>query len=719
MSALLDLLGYSDTKYPSDTVQSKYTPWGTVGQATHPDPRWAGLNPTRVDEMPSPVLHPLPIDLVKSYTEDWTPSATEKLLKELEQRQNSGDIDAYKKSVISLYAGTKEHERNVSRKSSAIEAFHRVTPLHNVEEHERAHVVLSNPKFSKAYKEVGEREGFNTFIGHNLEEAVIRHMEQAPDIKSILKDYAAIGMPIINDPNIWKNSDPTLSIADSAAGNKRLNAISGLMYDHVSGPEGRSPYSKYKEMPREEAVAHLAYRAEKLHRAVGEVLENVPLVVEEMESKEAVQKFAEGGFVQTGPKLTGEPTAQALAGGLATLGRYGDDYMVHAAEGETIIPAEVLQANPGLKNDIFRQMQAMGIEEPSRYVVGSEFNSINPLTGQPEFFFKKIFKAIKKILPMALPIVGNLIAPGIGGIVGSALGTAISGGGASDILKNVLLTGGTQALMGGLGSLGKSGQSFLGGAKQSLGQIFRSPTAAFQEGIFGAPAVPQPAASYQNPSDIPSIQPRNMTTTGYGETRPVSQPVYTSDQFIDTKAGRNPTTGLGVGEVGKTPGGNWFSNLGRWGQAGVVGGGLGLGAFALDALDEDENGEPGEGVSGDPQVAAYDKYLALPPSEKNSPLARKYLQIAGVGPAFTRSRLPSVTGIPSTAAGDYLSSTYNVADGGAINGPGTGTSDSIPALLSDGEFVMTADAVRGAGGGNRQQGAARMYDMMQQFERVA
>tara|TARA_R110002153_G_scaffold10686_1_gene42070 strand:- start:128 stop:643 length:516 start_codon:yes stop_codon:yes gene_type:complete len=170
--------------------------------------------------------------------------------------------------------------------------------------------------------------------------------------------------------------------------------------------------------------------------------------------------------MEAGPKLTGEPTAQALAGGLATLGRYGDDYMVHAAEGETIIPAEVLQANPGLKNDIFRQMQAMGIEEPSRYVVGSEFNSINPLTGQPEFFFKKIFKAIKKILPMALPIVGNLIAPGVGGIVGSALGTAISGGGASDIFKNVLLTGGTQALMGGLGSIGKSGQSFFGGANR-------------------------------------------------------------------------------------------------------------------------------------------------------------------------------------------------------------------------------------------------------------
>ena len=34
---------------------------------------------------------------------------------------------------------------------------------------------------------------------------------------------------------------------------------------------------------------------------------------------------------------------------------------------------------------------------------------------------------------------------------------------------------------------------------------------------------------------------------------------------------------------------------------------------------------------------------------------------------------------------------------GDINGPGTGTSDDIPAMLSDGEFVMTAKAVKGAG----------------------
>ena len=34
------------------------------------------------------------------------------------------------------------------------------------------------------------------------------------------------------------------------------------------------------------------------------------------------------------------------------------------------------------------------------------------------------------------------------------------------------------------------------------------------------------------------------------------------------------------------------------------------------------------------------------------------------------------------------------ATGGKVNGPGSGTSDSIPAMLSNGEYVMTARATR-------------------------
>jgi hypothetical protein len=99
----------------------------------------------------------------------------------------------------------------------------------------------------------------------------------------------------------------------------------------------------------------------------------------------------------------------------------------------------------------------------------------------------------------------------------------------------------------------------------------------------------------------------------------------------------------------------------------------------------------------------------------------------------TGERLPDYRG---TAAPDFRygganPSRQGYAMGGFIEGPGTGTSDSIPAtiyqnggpvqkaMLSDGEFVMTADAVRGAGGGDRGAGAAKMYEMMNRLERRA
>jgi hypothetical protein len=70
-------------------------------------------------------------------------------------------------------------------------------------------------------------------------------------------------------------------------------------------------------------------------------------------------------------------------------------------------------------------------------------------------------------------------------------------------------------------------------------------------------------------------------------------------------------------------------------------------------------------------------------------------------------------GIASLRSGGYPRRT------GQISGPGTATSDSIPAMLSDGEFVMTAKAVRGAGKGDRRAGAKRMYALMHQLEQNA
>jgi hypothetical protein len=88
-------------------------------------------------------------------------------------------------------------------------------------------------------------------------------------------------------------------------------------------------------------------------------------------------------------------------------------------------------------------------------------------------------------------------------------------------------------------------------------------------------------------------------------------------------------------------------------------------------------------------------------------------------PQFAGSFVPSY----------YSPPTYRAAEGsgpkgvenfprknGAINGPGTGTSDDIPAMLSDGEFVFTARSVRNMGGGSRRKGAAKMYKLMKMLE---
>ena len=77
----------------------------------------------------------------------------------------------------------------------------------------------------------------------------------------------------------------------------------------------------------------------------------------------------------------------------------------------------------------------------------------------------------------------------------------------------------------------------------------------------------------------------------------------------------------------------------------------------------------------------------------------------------------------------------DMRDGGESEGPGTGTSDDIPAMLSDGEFVMTAAATKGAGAFNlnktksgielikggkasREKGVENMRELMNIFEAI-
>ena len=54
--------------------------------------------------------------------------------------------------------------------------------------------------------------------------------------------------------------------------------------------------------------------------------------------------------------------------------------------------------------------------------------------------------------------------------------------------------------------------------------------------------------------------------------------------------------------------------------------------------------------------------------------------------------------------------------GGIGPGEGSGTKDDVPAMLMDGEFVMTRDAVRAAGGGSIDKGIDNMYSLMRNLE---
>jgi len=76
------------------------------------------------------------------------------------------------------------------------------------------------------------------------------------------------------------------------------------------------------------------------------------------------------------------------------------------------------------------------------------------------------------------------------------------------------------------------------------------------------------------------------------------------------------------------------------------------------------------------------------------------------------------------ADGGSIPQTNNVPNGMQIDGRGGGfipmgakeRKDDVPAMLAKNEFVMTADAVRAAGGGDVNVGAQKMYDLMNSLE---
>ena len=534
----------------------------------------------------------------------------------------------------------------------------------------------------------------------------------------------------------------------------------------------------------------------------------------------------------------GIATVHHIADRLAEYGRYEDDYIVHAEEGETVVPIAVLDANPRLKKNLFKQMETMGLE-PERYVIGSELNSINPVTGQPEFFLKKIFKSIKKLVkkvvkvvkkavPYILPIALAMtpLGPIFGAAMGSGIGTLAAGGDLKDALKASLIAGSfggfATGIAGGVQSL-RAGSTFMEGFKSAAGSAaggigerfkqFISPTRAIAAGgtYFGGPTreILTPAQYQAAQVPTPNIPPYKMTPSlpkGTVTVGPVPSGAPVSSPYIAQSLGpsgqiplnveslRAGVGGAGTGLPAVTPAFNMAPlSIDSAGTNLVAGAGTTDALTPLRTLDESTKFQrfgdwltkggktPAEIKAA--RDAAGKAYLAATPESVRSAAAYEAAKAAagpsafarygpslalatGIGAAGGMFKTPEVeetkltegyekTGselladyperytvefpyaptyqlsdivVPGTSAGQWQP--YGAQGGGVatldefdyprrsggITGPGTGRSDDVPAMLSDGEFVMTAKAVRGAGNGSRKNGMNTMYKLMRNFE---
>ena len=381
------------------------------------------------------------------------------------------------------------------------------------------------------------------------------------------------------------------------------------------------------------------------------------------------------------------------------LGRYEDTYIVHAAEGETVVPMEVFDRNPVLKERLFESMRDMGIE-PERYIVGNELNSINPVTGQPEFFLKKIFRRVKKgirdigsrarkaaadVSGYAAPIAGAFFGAPAGAAVGALLGQykRENPGDPNQALQ--------MALRGGIAGLGSSlatGQGALGGGLRGALQQ------AQRQGLIDAGT-----KIGFNPLNLIG-QARDLGLsklfTTEGATGLDRFKLFDSVSNILSGSGINP--GANVEQVANTESGkNLLQRIFSGKALPLILAAYGTKTLA-DAIEEENEKARQERAKLDEE---YGKRTT--DDQFESILAGA----TGVVPPLAFGASPTLA-----AEGGVM----DLRQGGESTGPGTGTSDDIPAMLSDGEFVMTAKAVRGAGGGDRREGARKMYQMMDQLE---
>ena len=177
-----------------------------------------------------------------------------------------------------------------------------------------------------------------------------------------------------------------------------------------------------------------------------------------------------GGGIITG---SGGIPMRMNHGGLASMGRMEDTELAHVAPGERIVPAEIL----GQKgNEMLDAAFIRAGLDPIEYTAGSGQESINPMTGMPEYtsFFKRLLRKIKKVAPAIGSVVGFSMGGNMGAAIGKTIGGVIKSGDVD--FQDALTDFGTGWALGNFAT----GMGMQGG--RGIGSIFGDTTHTIQQG---------------------------------------------------------------------------------------------------------------------------------------------------------------------------------------------------------------------------------------------
>ena len=359
----------------------------------------------------------------------------------------------------------------------------------------------------------------------------------------------------------------------------------------------------------------------------------------------------------------------------------------------------------------------MGIENPERYVVGESLNSINPVTGQPEFFFDSIKKFFKKAAPAIGGAIGGYFGGPIGAAAGAGLGSKLAGQSNEQALMAAALSGATSYMLGpGTANVNAQGNvitpdmanaaanapvGVAGNAARLVGTAVPAGSqgmlqSAFTKGVGSIPTnlispttIATGAPGYAIGAGLGGLGATLMAESGAAEEE-------SGAARAAAQAQRREVVGAGIRDREIAKGNRTLAQF--------------PGVTDIKDLTPEQLALIREtGLNQRPTLSNQPaRVIAARPSAQEQAIINQML----AGQAVAQQQFPLDVELQ-----DITPTRLNANQGTYVPGNQTQNKDSVPAMLTPGEFVFTRDAVRGAApNGTRQQQAQAMYKMMRGLE---